>query len=136
MLVHEDGKSLFTASDMFRQGHAGIVAGSDDHAMGEVIHRDLLANLDEHAGTGGLPGFFTHQHLVVKADIAGFQFLEHRVGSHDLGQAGRFQALVGVIFRQHLATVEIQEQMAGGGDMWRRGYGCCGETPCKGKTAE
>ncbi len=49
VIVHQCDKCLFTAGDEFGQGHAGIVAGLDDHALEQLFHRNIGIDLDKHA---------------------------------------------------------------------------------------
>ena len=120
--VHVIGKGLLGAGQVFGQGHGGIVAALDDHALQQVLHRDLLADLDEHARTRHAPGPFAHRDLVVEADGAGLDLLEQHIGRHQLGDAGRFHALVGILLCQHPATVIVLQDIAPGADGRRLGH--------------
>ena len=117
---------------MFRQRHAGIVAGLDDHPLEQLPYRYLGVDLYEHPGALGTPCLFADVYLVVQPDVAVFQFVEHHVGGHDLGETGRIHALIGVLAHQKLPAVEVHQHIALGRQLgWRRHerFGL-GEHPC------
>ncbi len=76
--VHQRGKGFLAAGQVLGQRHGGVVAGLHDHALQQVFHRDLLADLDEHARARGAPGLFADGDHVGQLDMAGFQFVEDR----------------------------------------------------------
>ena len=139
--VHQRGEGTLAASDVFGQGHAGVVAGLDDHALEQILHADPLANFDKHARAPGAPGLFAHEHLVLELDIALGDLPQHRVGGHDLGQAGGFQAGIRIGLGQHPAAVHVDQQVAaaghrrGGGDGYR-GLGRGGQPQAEQNGAE
>ncbi len=49
LAIHQRGEILLAAGNQLGQGHTGIVAGLDDHAMQQFIHGDRFLGLDEHA---------------------------------------------------------------------------------------
>ncbi len=119
MIVHQVGEGLFAAGHMLGQGDAGIVARLDNQAFQQIFDTHPLVDLDEHPRAGRLPCLFADQHLVACLDRAAAQLLEHQVGGHDLGQAGRFKALLGVACGEHRVAVHVDQQVTGGGDRWR-----------------
>src|SRR5258706_13292223 len=60
------------------------------------------------------------QDLLIHPQLAGAQGTEHHVGAYELGQTGRFDALVGMAFGQGLPAAEIH-QYPTASIRWRRG---------------
>ena len=115
--VHQVREGLLAAGDMLGQRYAGIVAGLDDHAMQQVAHRDLAVDLDEHARAARAPGLFAHSDHVAVADLPLLDFQGGDVGGHQLRQARRRQALVAIVFHQHVAAGGIHQQIGLGGQL-------------------
>ncbi len=63
---------------------------------------------------------FGDGYRLVEFDAALFQGGKHQIGSHQLGQRGRFDAFVGLEAGQFLVGADIQQQPGAGGDGWRR----------------
>ena len=122
MLVHEVGEGFFAAGDVFGQGDARVVAGLDDESLEQVRDGYPRVDLDEHPGSRCLPGLFADQDLVFQLDVAMPEFLENHVRGHDLGQAGRFQARVGIRLGEHPPAVHIDQQVTGRRDCGWRGH--------------
>ena len=125
-LVHHVGEGVFTTGDVFGQGDAGVVAGLDDDAVQQVIHGHLAVDRQEHGGTTGrratgTPGVLADGHQVLLADLALANFQGGDVGGHQLGQAGRRQALIAVVLHQHLAAGAIHQHIGLGSQLRRRG---------------
>ena len=120
--VHQIDEGVLAAGHVLGQGNAGIVARLDDHALEQFVYRHPLAHFDEHLRALHAPGLLAHQYLVVLADGALRHFGQHHVGGHHLGETGRLHPLVGVVFGQHAARMEIGEQPGLGGEPWRRGH--------------
>ncbi len=100
--------------------------------MQQVAEGHFGALAHEHLGPAHLPGLDADRNLVIEANRARGHFCGSDVARHDLGQAGRGHALIGIVFDDHTAAVRIDEQVGGGGDLRGRwdqawggdGYGC------------
>ncbi|MCY1560270.1 hypothetical protein D9M68_973890 [compost metagenome] len=88
--------------------------------MQQVAHGHLGVDLDEHARTAGTPGVLADGHRIGLADLALADFQGGDVGGHQLGQARRRQALVTVVFHQHLAALGIHQHIGLGCQLRRR----------------
>ena len=128
LMIHVADEGILGPGHILGQGHRGIIAGLDDHALDQVFHSDLVANLDKHLRALHLPGLLADGNLVVEANVTVSQRLVHQVGRHQLGDAGRLHAHVGILLRQHLATLVVHQDIALdrqigrlGDRPWRRG---------------
>ncbi|MNC35961.1 hypothetical protein D3C75_844610 [compost metagenome] len=133
--VHQVGEGVLAAGDVLGHRDAGVVAGLDDDAVQQVAQGHLGADLDEHPRAAGAPGVLADGDQVLLADLALADLQGGDVGGHQLGQAGRRQALVAALLDQHAAAVGIHQQPGLGGQLrrcrddllGRPGAGHCGE---------
>ena len=129
LLVHQCGKLVFGARHILRQGHAGVVAGLDDHPFQQRVNADFFANLDEHAGPLHAPRLLTDDNLVLQGELVPGQLAGDHIGGHHLGQAGGFHPVFRVLLRQVSAGGGVHQQIRHGVDLrrvWRlrAGGGC------------
>jgi hypothetical protein len=101
------------------QRHGRVVAGLHDHALEQVLYRDLLIGLDEHARAGHAPRALTDSKFLVQRELARLERIEHHIGGHQLGQRGRFDRLIWVLGGQHLPAGGIQQQPGARRDLGR-----------------
>ncbi len=120
MLVHQVGKGIFTAGNVFGQRHTGVVTGLDDHAMQQIVHRYLLAYFNKHTRAASAPGFFANGYQILLANLAIVDFTGGNVGSHQLSQAGRWQFLVAIVLHQNLTGGGVHQHIRLGRQL-RRG---------------
>ncbi len=121
VLVHDLGEGRLGAADFLGERDGRIVAGLDDHALDEDLGGDLRADLHEGPGALGAPGVLADRDLVGHLEATFLQGLENDVGAHQLGQAGRLHAVIGVILAQHTAAEVIDQHIGPGGDVGRLG---------------
>ncbi len=111
MGIHQIGKGRLAAGDMLRKRNAGIVAGLDDHALEQILQRHPLADFDKHLGTAGAPSLLADQDLIRQGKIAFRKLAKDNIGGHDFGQAGGFEALIGIGLAEHLTAVVLDQQI-------------------------
>ena len=113
-LVHHVGERQFAAGDAFGERDAGVVAGLDHHAVQQVAHADAAVERREHGRAAGgraalAPGVLADRHLVFVLELALGDRVQHHLGGHQLGHAGRRIDLVGVALEQDGAGVGVDQ---------------------------
>ena len=94
VLVHQVGEGRLAACHVLGQRDACVVAGLDDHPLQQHRNRHLAAQVDEGPRAAGPPCGFADGHRIFKPDALVLDVAEYRIGSHQLGDAGRIQSLV------------------------------------------
>ena len=89
----------------------------------QILDFDLFTHLDEHAGTRCTPGLLADHYEVGKGDIPGAQLVEHRIGRHQLGDAGRVHGLRRGLLGEDAPAVEILDDEGPGAGVRRPGNG-------------
>ena len=132
LVVHELHKTLGAAAYTLGQGHGGVIAALDNHALDQVFHRHHHLRVDEHARTRHLPGALADRECLLEVNLFALQGLKHQVGGHQLGERRRFDRHIDVFLRQHLVGGDIEQQVAAGcyfGRLWHLSRGlksnCC-----------
>jgi len=120
LAIHHLRKVLLVTGNRLRQCHAGVVARLDDHALEQVVDRDLRAHLDEHLRTAGLPGFLRDRHGLIDLQRTLPDGGKAQVGGHQLGQRSRLQALLGRLRGEGLTGCDIDQQPGPGSQRRRR----------------
>ena len=112
LVVHQIGEGFLGAGHVLGQGDAGVIAGLNHHPFQQILHRYPGAFLNEHTRTAHAPRFNADRHHLLFGDIAGGDLLLHQIGGHHLGETGRRQLLIGVVFDDHLAAFGVHQQIA------------------------
>ena len=125
VVVHQRREGFLAARGMFRQRDGGVVARLHGHALFHVDQRRGLVDGEAAvaavgAGAALAPGALAHHHLVVGLDLAVLLLGRQYVRGHDLGDAGRLDALGVVLARQHLAGDVVHQHPRRGGGLGRR----------------
>jgi hypothetical protein len=76
--------------------------------------------LDEHARALGFPRAFRNRHRLSGLNALLLQRRERQVCGHQLGERGRFDALVGVLRGERLPAVIVEQQKRARGNRGRR----------------
>jgi hypothetical protein len=103
------GERFLGAGDQLGERDAGVVAGLDDHPADQLVHRDGLARIDEHARAGRAPCTLRHGYLLIERDLFFLERHEYHVRAHQLRQRRRLEPLVGLLRGQNLAARQIGE---------------------------
>ena len=119
--------------------HAGVVARQHDHALDQVLDRDLAAELDEHARAAHVARPLADAKARVELQAAGRDLLEGDVDRHHLRHRRGMHRLVGILEQQHRRGLRIdhegllgeradadlrgRQRLGLGGGRWRRGLG-------------
>ena len=119
-LVHLLHEGVHGAGYGLAQDVARLVGGDHQHAVQQLLHRQRLAHLDvggaavlHHALHGGLGG----GDLLIHAELAAVNGLQHQQGAHDLGDAGHGQLFVDVLIVQDGAGVAVHQNGGLGADI-------------------
>ena len=111
-LVHLGHEGVHRAGHGLTQNVARLVGGDHQHAVQQLLHRQRLAHLDiggaavlHHALHGGLGG----GDLLIHAELAAVDGLQHQQGAHDLGDAGHGQLLVDILIVQDGAGAAVHQ---------------------------
>ena len=107
LLIHQFSKLVFAASDMLRQGDAGVVPGLNDHPFEEIRHFYAGTFPNKHFRSAGAPRLDANRHLFVNVEASASQFLLDHIARHDLCQTGRRIFLLSIVLCQHLAGLRI-----------------------------
>ncbi len=124
--IHELREGLLGARDAFSQRDGGIVARLHDHAENQELDGHRLAELDEGARALRAPGVLAHHDGLIQLERPRGELLEDDVGRHQLGEARRLHAGVGVQGRQRLVGAEVDDEVGARIDRRRRRNGNVG----------
>ncbi len=136
--IHHLREGGFGSADLLRECDRCIVPRLHDHAFDQYLRRDLRADLHEAPRPFRLPGVLADGDLVGQLQPAFLQSREHDVGAHQLGEARRLHAIVGMVLGQDPAAEVIHQDVGAGADR-RRGrdrrstLGCAGRDQSDGE---
>ena len=99
--VHLIGERLLAAGNALGDDDGGVVARLHDDAAQQIRDADPRVDHDEHLGAAHAPCFLAHQKLVVEAQRARLEPLEHHVDGHQLAHRRRRHGHIGRFFEQH-----------------------------------
>ena len=119
--VHPLYEALLAAGNVLGQGHGGVVARHHRHRLEHIMDGHLLPFLqvDLRPAHGGRPGGNRDHILHLEAPVV--DGLHHQQQGHDLGNAGRLQLVVGILFVKHRAGLLLHQD--GGTGFHRRTAG-------------
>src|SRR5690606_3862267 len=92
--------------------NARVIAGLDDHSHDQILHRDPLADFDEHPGTRRTPRFLADGHFVFEHYLSLVERLEYGIRAHDLREACRGQLYVGVVRGKYITGIAVDKHVA------------------------
>ena len=107
MLVHQLDERFLRASHVLREGDACVVAGLHDDPLEEVLHGHLAPDLDEHLRAAHLPRLAAYRDQLVELEISCCELREGGVRGHQLDQARRLHAAVGVLLRENPSGMQV-----------------------------
>ena len=119
--VHLADERVDGSRDVLREGDGRIVAGLDQEPAQQILDTDLGVDFDEHARAAHAPRPLADARAVVEPNAAGLQSAEHDIGRHELREARRRKLVVGGARGEHLARREVDEVVALGAELRRRG---------------
>jgi hypothetical protein len=121
LAIHHLGEVFLVTGNCFGERDTGVVPRLDDHSLEQVLDLHLRADLDEHLRTARLPGLLRYRHGLIELERTLLERGETQIGRHQLGQGGRFEALVGRLCSQFLPGSGLDQQPRPGGQCRRRG---------------
>ena len=121
--VHQGSKSVFGAGNMFGHRDAGIVTRLNNDPFHQLADRHSGTDAQEHARTTGTPSMLADQHRSLFRQLTLCRAVLGDVGRHQLGQTGRRNTFVRIVFDQHLTRTRVHQQPRGRRQLWRCRYG-------------
>ena len=103
-LVHHAHESRLTAAHMTRDGHCGIVSGTEHQAVEQRLQRQLLPLFQIHGGTLGQRGLPVDCHNFPQVSLP-----DRHQRRHNLRGAGDQHLRVGVLLIEYPPTVHIHQ---------------------------
>ena len=111
--VHPLHKGLGAARNCLGQDVTGLVGGGEQVAVEQLLHSEDLPSLNGGIGVGAALGqgyrLLGGGNLIIQAELASLNGLQHHQGGHDLGDGGGVNALIAVLLIEYLAVVAVYQ---------------------------
>ena len=105
LLVHRAHKRRFAAAHQHGHGNGGVVAGGDHHAIQKIVKQHRFPGGNAHSAGAGR-NLDSGRNRNLPSHQIGFQRQNTR---HDLGGAGRVAPLIGLLLKQHVSRVCVDQ---------------------------
>jgi len=107
--IHLFHETLYIASDVFGDGHGGIVGRNHGHAPEQLLEGDFAPGLDEHLRSARPPGLPADLHRIRGTDLAVADRLVGEVEGKDLGDGCGWKRVVGIMGEQDPAGRHVHQ---------------------------
>ena len=117
-LVHRLHERLLRTAKMLRHGDGAVVGRYHGYAFEHLVNAHLFALFEENAAPAEGGGPRRGYDRILKAYIAAVNGLDYQQQRHDLGDTGRRDAFVRVLFVDHLSGDFFHQHRGRRGDLY------------------